>query len=97
MPILTTVRQSPAYLYIKTYCLCAIITIFQAAPISSQLPEIRHARLAKHKISNRRPRVHTSGKDVPDFLSTWERDKHWSERPSFRFIVNADFERNECL
>ncbi|KUJ16064.1 FabD/lysophospholipase-like protein [Mollisia scopiformis] len=37
MPVLTTVRQSPAYLYVKTYCLCAIITLFQAAPLSSQL------------------------------------------------------------
>ncbi|KAE8445076.1 hypothetical protein EG329_013791 [Mollisiaceae sp. DMI_Dod_QoI] len=38
MPILTTIRQSPAYLYVKTYCLCAIITLFQAAPVSSRLP-----------------------------------------------------------
>jgi phospholipase A2 len=41
MPVLTTIRQSPAYLYLKTYCLCAIITLFQASPVSSGLSQIR--------------------------------------------------------
>lgn len=39
MPILTSVRQSPAYLYAKTYCLCAAVTLFQAAPVSSRLSQ----------------------------------------------------------
>lgn len=51
MPILTTIRQSPAYLYLKTYCVCAIVTLFQAAPVSSQLPQIRERLyLDKHRI-----------------------------------------------
>lgn len=41
MVILAKVRQSPAYLYLKSYSLCALVTIFQSAPISSQLPELR--------------------------------------------------------
>ena len=50
MPVLTTIRQSPAYLYLKTYCLCAIITLFQAAPLSSRLPRIRGTPLLnKHR------------------------------------------------
>jgi phospholipase A2 len=60
MPVLTTIRQSPAYLYVKTYCLCAIITLFQAAPVSSRLPQIEDKlHLKHHLIRNRRlePRV----------------------------------------
>ncbi|KAJ3534451.1 hypothetical protein NM208_g7529 [Fusarium decemcellulare] len=37
MVILTSFRQSPAYLYIKTYCLCALVTLFQATPVSSRI------------------------------------------------------------
>jgi hypothetical protein len=37
MPVLTTIRQSPAYLYVKTYCLCAAITLFQVAPASPRI------------------------------------------------------------
>ncbi|KAF4970548.1 hypothetical protein FSARC_2457 [Fusarium sarcochroum] len=37
MVILTSVRQSPAYLYAKTYCLCALVTLVQATPVSSRL------------------------------------------------------------
>jgi hypothetical protein len=72
MPVLTTVRQSPAYLYIKTYCLCAIITIFQAAPISSQLPEIRQARITKLKVPAKHPRACAVSKNVPNFISSLE-------------------------
>lgn len=37
MPILTSLRQSPTYLYCKVYCVCSIVTLFQAAPLSSRL------------------------------------------------------------
>lgn len=40
MVILTTIRQSPAYLYLKSYCLCALVSLFQTTPVSSQLPRI---------------------------------------------------------
>lgn len=40
MVVLTKVRQSPAYLYVKSYCLCALITIFQTTPLSSHLPRL---------------------------------------------------------
>ncbi|SNX83680.1 related to phospholipase A2, cytosolic [Melanopsichium pennsylvanicum] len=40
MPILTSLRQSPTYLYIKVYCLCALVTLFQAAPVSSRIPQL---------------------------------------------------------
>ncbi|KAK3934051.1 acyl transferase/acyl hydrolase/lysophospholipase [Diplogelasinospora grovesii] len=43
MPLLTTIRQSPAYLYLKTYCLCALVTLFQATPVSSRLPQIEES------------------------------------------------------
>lgn len=42
MVVLTKVRQSPAYLYLKSYCLCALITIFQTTPVSSHLPRLSH-------------------------------------------------------
>ncbi|KAJ4111429.1 hypothetical protein NW768_011781 [Fusarium equiseti] len=37
MVILTSLRKSPAYLYAKTYCLCASISFVQATPVSSRL------------------------------------------------------------
>jgi len=40
MPVLTTIRQSPAYLYVKTYCLCAAVTLFQVTPASSRLVQL---------------------------------------------------------
>ncbi|CAG1960804.1 unnamed protein product [Fusarium graminearum] len=36
MVILTSIRKSPAYLYAKTYCLCALVSLVQATPISSR-------------------------------------------------------------
>lgn len=41
MVVLTSIRQSPAYLYLKSYCLCAIVSLFQTTPVSSQLPRIK--------------------------------------------------------
>lgn len=41
MVIFTTIRQSPAYLYLKSYCLCALVSLFQTTPVSSQLPRIK--------------------------------------------------------
>lgn len=41
MVILTTIRQSPAYLYLKSYSLCALVSLFQATPVTSQLPRLK--------------------------------------------------------
>lgn len=41
MVILTNIRQSPAYLYLKSYSLCALVSLFQATPVSSQLPRLK--------------------------------------------------------
>lgn len=77
MPILTTIRQSPAYLYVKTYCLCAIITLFQAAPVSSRIPHIPHIRDVPHFNARRiltappTPRiVSTHLRELPSQLQT---------------------------
>ncbi len=40
MPVLTTLRQSPTYLYVKVYVVCALVTLFQAAPVTSRIPRI---------------------------------------------------------
>jgi phospholipase A2 len=37
MVILTSIRKSPAYLYAKTYCICALVTLVQATPVSSRI------------------------------------------------------------
>ncbi len=51
MPILTTIRQSSAYLYLKAYGLCALVTIFKAAPVSSRLPRVGEVlHLHRYKI-----------------------------------------------
>ncbi|KAK8022296.1 phospholipase A2 [Apiospora rasikravindrae] len=53
MVVLKPIRQSPTYLYLKAYCLCALVTLFKAAPVSSQLPHLQqrlqrlHARKLK--------------------------------------------------
>lgn len=60
MVILTTIRQSPAYLYVKTYCLCVMVTLFQAAPVSSRLPRVGETlQLNKYRIISTRlgPRI----------------------------------------
>ncbi|KAI9155548.1 Cytosolic phospholipase A2 [Paramyrothecium foliicola] len=60
MVILTAIRQSPAYLYVKTYCLCALVTLFQTAPVTSRLPRIgERLQLNKYQIVSTRlgPRV----------------------------------------
>lgn len=41
MVVLTTFRQSPAYLYLKSYCLCTLVSLFQTTPVSSQLPLLK--------------------------------------------------------
>jgi cytosolic phospholipase A2 len=76
MPILTTIRQSPAYLYLKTYCLCAIITLFQAAPLSSRLPQVRERpHFNKHGIVTARLGlrvVSTDRQEISSRLQTGE-------------------------
>lgn len=53
MVILTVLRRSPAYLYLKSYCLCALVSLFQTTPVSSQLPRIQrrlHLGLSSEQI-----------------------------------------------
>ena len=60
MPILTSLRQSPTYLYVKVYCLCALVTLFQAAPVSSRIPQLGQTlQLSKYKLIQTRlgPRI----------------------------------------
>ncbi|KFA74367.1 hypothetical protein S40288_06681 [Stachybotrys chartarum IBT 40288] len=66
MVILTAIRQSPAYLYIKTYCICALVTLFQASPVSSRLPRVGETlQLSKYRIVNTRlgPRIFPVDRD----------------------------------
>ncbi|UZP38488.1 hypothetical protein NXS19_006304 [Fusarium pseudograminearum] len=44
MVILTSIRKSPAYLYAKTYCLCALVSLVQATPISSRFRPANQTR-----------------------------------------------------
>lgn len=60
MPILTSLRQSPTYLYVKVYCFCALVTLFQAAPVSSRVPQLGQTlQLNKYRIIRTRlgPRI----------------------------------------
>ncbi|RSM02197.1 hypothetical protein CDV31_011041 [Fusarium ambrosium] len=59
MVILTSFRQSPTYLYVKTYCLCALVTLFQATPVTSRLHLAnQQPRLRNHDILTTRPSPH---------------------------------------
>ncbi|KAL6409203.1 phospholipase A2 [Ilyonectria robusta] len=53
MVILRALRQSPAYLYVKAYCLCALVTLFKATPVSSTIVRVR----AQLDPDNKKPRV----------------------------------------
>ena len=64
MPVLTTLRQSPAYLYVKTYCLCATISLFQAAPVSSRLPQIAE-KVHSNKSGNAIVRLRAEPRSIP--------------------------------
>ena len=60
MPILTSLRQSPTYLYIKVYCLCALVTLSQAAPVSCRIPQLgQPLQLNKYRLIRTRlgPRI----------------------------------------
>ncbi|KAH6880691.1 acyl transferase/acyl hydrolase/lysophospholipase [Thelonectria olida] len=41
MVILRALRQSPAYLYVKAYCLCALVSLFKTTPISSAISQVK--------------------------------------------------------
>ncbi|VUC27298.1 unnamed protein product [Clonostachys rosea] len=45
MVVLRSLRQSSTYLYLKAYCLCALVSLFKATPVSSG---ISHARNQLH-------------------------------------------------
>ncbi|EEU41580.1 uncharacterized protein NECHADRAFT_53807 [Fusarium vanettenii 77-13-4] len=94
MVILTSFRQSPTYLYVKTYCLCALVTLFQATPVTSRLhlanqaPRLRsHGILTTKPSPHRIPRyrdqagniVHSSAKSSVT-RSSWRRAAHIVER-----------------
>ncbi|KAH8890377.1 FabD/lysophospholipase-like protein [Thozetella sp. PMI_491] len=68
MPFFVTVRRSPAYLYLKAYCLCALVTLFKATPVSSRLPRIgERLQLHRYRIVNTRlgPRIVPVEHDPP--------------------------------
>ncbi|KAI5459579.1 acyl transferase/acyl hydrolase/lysophospholipase [Mariannaea sp. PMI_226] len=48
MVILRAVRQSPAYLYVKAYCLCALVSLFKTTPISSAISHVKHQLNSTH-------------------------------------------------
>lgn len=39
MVFLTTIRQTPAYLYLKSYCLCALVPLFHLIAASKDQRE----------------------------------------------------------
>ncbi|KAF4987712.1 hypothetical protein FGRMN_10208 [Fusarium graminum] len=59
MVILTSVRKSPAYLYAKTYCLCALVSLVQATPVSSRFRLANTlTRLRNGRVLTTRPSPH---------------------------------------
>lgn len=86
MVVLTTIRQSPAYLYLKAYCLCALVSLFQVAPVTSRLPDIS-ARL--HHVEYRIITTRLGKR-----LAPVKRYKSWSrvtaeERPRDAYTVSS--------
>ena len=80
--MLTTIRQSPAYLYVKAYCLCALITLFQAAPVSARLPHIgRHPIFDKNRPSPTRVTSPLASKVRPQSFFRQNREKTPSDDP----------------
>lgn len=73
MPFLKKVRQSPPYLYVKTYLFCAAVSLFQANPVSSHLPRLEERRgtrsepgvLRERQGGADKPRSATSSKTIP--------------------------------
>ncbi|RBR26382.1 uncharacterized protein FIESC28_00787 [Fusarium coffeatum] len=58
MVILTSVRKSPAYLYAKTYCLCALVSLVQATPVSSRFQTTKPTRFRNGRILTSSPSPH---------------------------------------
>ncbi|KIL83703.1 phospholipase a2 [Fusarium avenaceum] len=59
MVILTSIRKSPSYLYAKTYCICALVTLVQATPISSRIQLTKTVtRFRNGRILTTRPSPH---------------------------------------
>ncbi|CAJ0542381.1 Ff.00g000490.m01.CDS01 [Fusarium sp. VM40] len=59
MVILTSIRKSPSYLYAKTYCICALVTLIQATPISSRIQLTKTVtRFRNGRILTTRPSPH---------------------------------------
>ncbi|WAO96775.1 Lysophospholipase [Fusarium falciforme] len=94
MVILTSFRQSPTYLYVKTYCLCALVTLFQATPVTSRLHLAnQQPRLRSHGILTTKPSPHhlprfrdqagnivQSSADSAVSVTAWRRVAHIVER-----------------
>ena len=50
MVILTSIRKSPTYLYAKTYCLCALVSLVQATPVSSRFQKTTPTRFRNGRV-----------------------------------------------
>lgn len=87
MPVLTTIRQSPAYLYVKTYCLCAGITLFQVAPASSKFVQLEDSfQLKRKRVTDARREASTLLKHRRETSSQYRNGKD----RSFNFSENGN-------
>ncbi|CAG7566029.1 unnamed protein product [Fusarium equiseti] len=79
MVILTSIRKSPAYLYAKTYCLCALVSLVQATPVSSRFQktttnETTSTRFRNGRVLTSKPSAHeTRRSDTEQKLSLSEK------------------------
>ncbi|KAI1073237.1 hypothetical protein LB507_010840 [Fusarium sp. FIESC RH6] len=64
MVILTSIRKSPAYLYAKTYCLCALVSLVQATPVSSRFQTHKPTRFRNGRILTSSPSPHGNQQSV---------------------------------
>ncbi|RFN45639.1 phospholipase a2 [Fusarium flagelliforme] len=79
MVILTSIRKSPSYLYAKTYCLCALVSLIQATPVSSRFQKATTNQTTSTRFRNGRaltskPSAHeTQRSDIEQKLSLSEK------------------------
>jgi phosphopantetheinyl transferase (holo-ACP synthase) len=88
MPILSSIRRSPAYLYLKIYLFCTVVTLIQASPVSSQLPRIgQRLQLNKYRIVKTRlgPRIVPVGGVV-----TPRKGEKTADKPGKELIVSPE-------
>lgn len=81
MVILTTFRQSPAYLYLKSYSLCALVSLFQTNPVSSRLSRLKGScHLARLPEKPRRGELGEKDSDRHHFSRVLIILKRWQQR-----------------